>query len=66
MINNKYIKWVQELGSGFCEDVFKFGELHQDIYKVTNVAKYRSFQYRLLAVWNCYQYTVKRMENSRI
>ena len=47
-VHNKYVKWCQDLGSDFCEGIRQFGDLHQDIYKVTNVPKYRSFQYRLL------------------
>ena len=48
ILYNKYLKWTNEIGDTFCEDVVKFGQLHKDIYKVTNVPKYRSFQYRLL------------------
>ena len=48
VVHNKYVKWCQDLGSNFCEGVRHFGDLHQDIYRVTNVPKYRSFQYRLL------------------
>ena len=44
----KYSKWTMELGTPLCEDIFTFGRLHQQIYKVTNIVKYRSFQYRLL------------------
>ena len=48
LIHNKYIKWRQDLGTSFCEGLLEFGKLHLDIYKVTNVTKYRSFQYRIL------------------
>ena len=46
--HNKYLKWANELGQPLCEDMVEFGSLHMDIYKVTNVPKFRSFQYRLL------------------
>ena len=36
------------MGQVIAEDVNQFGSLHMEIYKITNVAKYRSFQYRLL------------------
>ena len=48
VIHNKYLKWLQELGTNFCEGIYQFGLEHLNIYKVTNEAKYRSFQYRLL------------------
>ena len=44
----KWSKWNQEIGDDFCEDVCVFNTLHLDTYKVTNIAKYRSFQYRIL------------------
>ena len=47
-LNTKFKKWNQDLGEELCEDVVEFGRLHVNVYKVTNVAKYRSFQYRLL------------------
>ena len=48
VIHNKYIKWLMEVGTDFTEGILEFGKLHKDIYKITNIAKYRSFQYRLL------------------
>ena len=48
IMHSKYIKWKQDLGSDFCPGIYEFGLMHLDIYKVTNIAKYRSFQYRLL------------------
>ena len=48
LTHNKYLKWIQDLGSDFCEGIIDFGRLHIDMYKLTNVPKYRSFQYRLL------------------
>ena len=52
MLQSKYLGWRKELGSANCEDLgqdmAQFGQLHMDLYKVTNVAKLRSFQYRLL------------------
>ena len=48
LVHNKFIKWKAELGSEFCETVTDFGQLCLDIYRITNIAKYRSFQYRIL------------------
>ena len=48
IIHNKYIKWKQELHTDLCESLVDFGREHLSIYKVTNVPKYRSFQYRIL------------------
>ena len=48
LIHNKYMKWRDELGNDFCESLIDFGKQHLNIFKVTNVPKYRSFQYRLL------------------
>ena len=50
LIHNKYIKWRMELGeeSELCSGVLEFGKLHTDIYRITNITKLRSFQYRLL------------------
>ena len=48
VIHNKYIKWYQEVGSDIFGSLYDFKEQHRTIYKVTNVPKYRSFQYRLL------------------
>ena len=48
IIHNKYIAWRIELGESICDGIVDFGKLHLELYKVTNVTKYRSFQYRLL------------------
>ena len=48
MIHNKFVAWNREIGSSVCEGLYDFGKLHREIYGITNVAKYRSFQYRLL------------------
>ena len=45
---NKYTGWQKELGEPICDNIVDFGRKHLDLYKVTNIAKYRSFQYRLL------------------
>ena len=45
LIHNKYMKWKQELGTDLCESLCDFGKSHLDIFRTTNVAKYRSFQY---------------------
>ena len=47
LIHNKYLKWRMEIGD-FCEGLIDFAKKHSDIYRVTNVTKYRSFQYRVL------------------
>ena len=48
LIHNKYLKWMIDLGPEFCEGIVDFGMKHKSIYRITNVPKYRSFQYRLL------------------
>ena len=48
LIHGKFLKWRQEIGEELCPTLTEFADLHRDIYRVTNVAKYRSFQYRLL------------------
>ena len=48
IIHNKYMAWRKEIGPDFCDGLVEFGNLHKDIYALTNVPKYRSFQYRLL------------------
>ena len=48
LIHNKYIKWRDELGESLCEGLGQFGTKHAEIYRVTNMSKLRSFQYRLL------------------
>ena len=48
IIHNKYMKWIQELGQDPFGSLHDFAQSHCKIYKVTNVTKYRSFQYRLL------------------
>ena len=48
IIHNKYLKWRQDIGPDFDMGLVDFGSLHKDIYKLTNVPKYRSFHYRLL------------------
>ena len=44
----KFLKWKQELGDNFCETLMDFRQLHSEVYKLTNVSKLRSFQYRVL------------------
>ena len=48
MIHNKYLKWRIELMQDFCGGLIGFRDQFPRIYSVTNVTKYRSFQYRLL------------------
>ena len=47
-IHNKYIKWRVELNQEFAGGLIGFRDQHVNIYKLTNVTKLRSFQYRLL------------------
>ena len=48
LLHNKYIKWRSELGDSFCQGIREFSDYHKDIYRITNIPKYRSFQYRIL------------------
>ena len=50
LIHSKYIKWRLEIPGdwSFGTALIDFGNLHKSIYKITNVAKYRSFQNRVL------------------
>ena len=48
IMHYKFLKWRQELGEDYSRSITEFAEDHMDIYKITNVPKYRSFQYRLL------------------
>ena len=48
LIHRKYIKWREDLGDEYDDTLIEFRDEHKNIYQVTNVAKYRSFQYRLL------------------
>ena len=47
-IHNKYMGWHKELGEDPCGGIVEFGLKHSEIYRLTNITKYRSFQYRLL------------------
>ena len=40
--------WKKELGEQFSMDIFEYGSHHKKLYRCTNVAKYRSFQYRTI------------------
>ena len=48
LLHNKYLGWRTDLGEDYCEGLVDFGVQHVEIYKTTNIAKYRSFQYRFL------------------
>ena len=48
LIHNKFLKWKQDLGPSYSDGLVEYGLKHMDIYRVTNIVKYRSFQYRLL------------------
>ena len=47
-LHYKYIKWKEEIGLDLPQGAYSFAREIQNIYKVTNITKYRSFQYRLL------------------
>ena len=47
-MQNKFVKWEQELNQPLCSDIFVYGQIHRDVYRLTNITKLRSFQYRLL------------------
>ena len=48
MTHYKMLKWEQDMGEEICGDIVEFGKMHSNIYALTNVPKYRSFQYRVL------------------
>ena len=48
LLHNKFMKWKIELGAEYTDTLSDYNEAHNNIMKVTNVTKYRSFQYRLL------------------
>ena len=48
LMHYKYIKWAHELQEDIATDIYQFANVFKNIYKVTNVTKFRSFQYRLL------------------
>ena len=48
IMHYKYAKWTQDLGQTIAPDIYQFGKLHKQIFSITNIPKYRSFQYRLL------------------
>ena len=43
IINGKYLKWIAECGDDFVEGTCEFGQLHKDVYSVTNIVKFRKF-----------------------
>ena len=48
LIHNKYVKWRSELGVQYEQSIVEYAKEHANLYRVTNIPKYRSFQYRLL------------------
>ena len=48
LLHNKLVKWENELGEDFTDDIFAYAKMHTEVYRITNIAKFRSFQYRLL------------------
>ena len=48
LIHNKFIKWRHDLGHEYQDTLSEFALACKEIYSITNVPKFRSFQYRLL------------------
>ena len=48
LLQNKFVKWKKDLGVDICDDIVEFGKEHGKMYTLTNVTRFRSFQYRLL------------------
>ena len=48
IIHRKYIKWRTCLGASYDDSLLEFSNRFKHIYQCTNIAKYRSFQYRIL------------------
>ena len=48
LVQDKHVKWGKDLGQDFSVNLQEFHKSFRDIYKLTNVSKYRSFQYRLM------------------
>ena len=64
-LQNKFLGWYRELGEDIGQDIIEFGRMHLDLYRVTNIPKYRSFQYRILQralVTNVQLYHWKKVE----
>ena len=47
LLHGKYVKWNQEINN-FSDSLWDFTEEHMSIYRITNIPKYRSFQYRTI------------------
>ena len=48
LIHNKLMKWEKEIGEELTDGIWDYGLAHLNVYKLTNITKYRDFQYRLL------------------
>ena len=48
LIHNKYLKWITEIGYDAFGSLYDYGLNHKEIYRTTNIPKYRNFQYRLI------------------
>ena len=48
LIHNKYLGWRKEIEENPIETLMEYREAFSYIYRITNVTKYRNFQYRLL------------------
>ena len=47
-LHSKFIRWRDDVSENIFDTLSDYREAYQEIYRVTNVPKYRSFQYRLL------------------
>ena len=45
---NKYVKWNEELGCEISDGIYDFALKYRNLYRITNITEYRSFQYRFL------------------
>ena len=48
LLHNKFLKWTQDLGVDIAPSLKHYAERLKDVFSITNIAKLRSFQYRLL------------------
>ena len=66
ILHNKYMKWRGEVGGAVAETLIDFRDTVVNIHKITNIPKFRSFQYRILMrgiVTNIQLYQWKMLEN---
>ena len=48
LAHNKYISWRLEMGETLTEGICEFAKEISQVYRLTNIPKFRSFQYRLM------------------